>query len=184
MAAARDGLVLYVGSIFSRRHLPELIDGFSRLAVRHPHLRLEIVGENRSTPHVDLQAHMAQSPVAGRIRAHDYVPDDHLASLYGRAAAFVFLSDYEGFGLTPLEALTAGVPIALLDTEVAREIYGPAALYVARPDAALIAAALERLLFEPDERARVLRAAPSVLSRYSWEDCARRTLRLLLDSVT
>ena len=71
-----------------------------------------------------------------------------LAALYRRASVFVFLSDYEGFGMTPIEALAAGVPIVVLDTEVAREIYGPAALYVERPDPPLIEAALERLLFD------------------------------------
>ena len=44
---------------------------------------------------------------------------------------FVFLSEYEGFGLTPLEALSAGVPIVVNDTPVAREVYGDAAWYVA-----------------------------------------------------
>ena len=41
----------------------------------------------------------------GRIRIRDWVDDDELRSLYERASAFAFLSEYEGFGLTPLEAL-------------------------------------------------------------------------------
>ena len=49
-----------------------------------------------------------------------------------RASVFAFLSEYEGFGLTPLEALAAGVPPVVLDTPIAREIYGPAARYVQR----------------------------------------------------
>ena len=53
------------------------------------------------------------------------------ATLYARASVFAFLSEYEGFGLTPLEALAAGVPPVVLDTPVAREVYGPAARYVA-----------------------------------------------------
>ena len=44
--------------------------------------------------------------------------------LYGSARAFAFLSEYEGLGLTPLEALAAGVPPVLLDTPVARESCG------------------------------------------------------------
>ena len=47
-----------------------------------------------------------------------------------RASVFAFPSEYEGFGLTPLEALAAGVPPVVLDTPIAREIYGPAARYV------------------------------------------------------
>ena len=106
--------------------------------------------------------------------------DAELAALYSGAAAFAFLSEYEGFGLTPLDALAAGVPIVVLDTEVAREIYGPAAVYVPSPDPALVEAALEALIFDPAARARVLDAAPAVLERYSWQESAQRTLQALL----
>ena len=174
--------VLFVGSIFGRRHLPELIEGFSRLAARHPSVRLEIVGENRSTPRIDLEALAGLSAAAARIRARSYVADHELASLYRRASVFAFLSDYEGFGLTPLEAMAAGVPVVVLDTEVAREIYGAAAAYVARPDPVLVEGALERLLFDESERARQLTAAAERLQRYSWHACARRTLQLLVAS--
>jgi glycosyltransferase involved in cell wall biosynthesis len=173
-------LVLFVGSLFNRRHVPELIDGFSRLAQRHPGARLEIVGDNRTMPHLDIDRLIAQSPARGRIRARSYVADPELATLYASASAFAFLSDYEGFAMTPLEALGAGVPVVLLDTEVAREIYGPAARYVERPDPADIADALETILFNQAERTRLLAAAALTLERYSWRDCAHRTLQVLL----
>ncbi len=174
------GLVLYVGSLFNRRHIPALIDGFGRMARRHPPAQLEIVGDNRTRPHIDVESLIARSGSADRIRARAYVADEVLSALYGSAAAFAFLSDYEGFGLTPLEALAAGVPIVVLDTEVAREIYGPAAIYVERPDPALIDAALERVLFDEAERTRLFDAATRQLQRYSWRECAQRTLQVLL----
>jgi glycosyltransferase involved in cell wall biosynthesis len=180
----RERLVLYVGSLFNRRHIPELVGGFARLAANHPGVRLEIVGDNRTLPHVDVQALIAGSGAAERIRARSYVPDDTLAELYARASAFAFLSDYEGFGMTPLDALAAGIPVVVLDTEVAREIYGPAALFVDRPDPAAIQLALERVLFDDGERARILGAAAQQLERYSWRECAQRTLQILLSCAT
>ena len=54
--------------------------------------------------------------------------------------------------MTPLEALSAGVPPVVLDTPVAREVYGDAAVFVARGDIAGTAAALRRLLTEPAQR--------------------------------
>jgi glycosyltransferase involved in cell wall biosynthesis len=173
-------VILYVGSLFARRHIPELIAGFGRLARRHPDVRLEIVGDNRAWPAIDVPALAAAVGAAGRVRARSYVSDQELAALYGQATAFVFLSAYEGFGLTPLEALAAGVPIVVLDTDVAREIYGPAAIYLAKPDAAAVDAALERVLVDVVERARILEAVPQVLARYSWQECAHRTLQVLL----
>src|SRR5688572_21506518 len=101
----REPLVLFVGSLFNRRHVPELIDGFARFAARHPSARLEFVGDNRTTPVIDVDALVAQSGMADRIRVREYVSDAELSSLYARASAFAFLSEYEGFGLTPVEAM-------------------------------------------------------------------------------
>ena len=57
--ATREPLVLYVGSLFNRRHIPELIEGFSQLAATHPAARLEIVGDNRTLPAIDVDALIA-----------------------------------------------------------------------------------------------------------------------------
>lgn len=176
----REPLVLYVGSIFNRRHIPALITGFSEFAATHPTARLEIVGDNRTMPRVDVDALIAQSSAPGRIRARQYVSDAELSSLYARASAFVFLSEYEGFGMTPVEAMAAGIPVIVLDTEVAREIYGPAAQYVTQPDPSLITAALTRVIGDPIERRRLLDAGTTQVARYSWDECARRTLQVLL----
>src|SRR5690606_38372171 len=98
-----------------------------------------------------------------------FVSDEDLADLFRRASAFGFLSEYEGFGLTPLEALAAGVPAVVLDTPVAREIYGDAVIYVPAGDVAAAAAAITRLLTEPAVRGALLARAPAVLARYSWD---------------
>jgi len=178
--APREPLVLYVGSIFNRRHVGALVEGFARLAARRREIRLAIVGDNRTRPWLDLDALVAGSGLSDRIHVRSYVPDAELAGLYARASAFVFLSEYEGFGLPPLEAMAAGIPVAVLDTAVAREIYGPAAAYLPRPDPDLIAASLDRLLAEGPERERLVQAGAVQVERYSWRECAHRTLQVLL----
>ncbi len=172
----REALVLYVGSIFNRRHVPETIKGFERLARRRQDTQLVIVGDNRSFPRIDLEQAVEERT---RVAIRPYLPDDELGDLYRRARAFVFLSAYEGFGLTPLEALSAGVPIVVLDTPVAREVYGAAAIYVSEPDPLRVEAALEQALFDDAVRARVLAAAPAIVSRYTWGNCARQVLTVL-----
>jgi glycosyltransferase involved in cell wall biosynthesis len=176
----RAPLVLYVGSLFNRRHIPELIEGFHKLTARMPEARLEIVGDNRTQPRIDPEQLIAASGISGRARWRSYIEDADLASLYSAASAFAFLSDYEGFGLTPLEAMAAGIPVVVLDTPIAREIYGPAAVYLARPDPGLIADALARLLARSDERSRFIDAGMQQVQRYSWRECAQRTLQVLL----
>ncbi len=179
-AVAREPLILYVGSIFDRRHVPALIDGFAGLAARYPLARLVLVGANRTHPRIDLVGLAAQTGVGDRIAHHDWLPDAALADLYRRASVFAFLSEYEGFGLTPLEALAAGVPPVVLDTPVAREVYGEGAWRVARPDPDLVTDALASLLDPANARRHaILDAAPRVLGRYSWRVTAARTLSVL-----
>jgi glycosyltransferase involved in cell wall biosynthesis len=172
-APSPEPRVLFVGSIFNRRNIPTLIDAIGLLAARRPRVELDLVGDNRSYPSIDVEGLVARAG-GGRVRWHRYVTDTELDSLYARASAFAFLSDYEGLGLTPLEALARGVPPVLLDTAVARESCGDAAIYVSR-DPAAVAAGLDAALSN-DERTRVLDAAPRVLARYDWPTAARATL--------
>ena len=110
----RPPIVLYVGSVFERRRVDQLMAAFDAVADQVPMAQLEIVGENRTRrPHVDLEALRQQSRHRERIHLRAYVDERALAALYARASVFAFLSEYEGFGLTPLEALSAGVPPVL-----------------------------------------------------------------------
>jgi glycosyltransferase involved in cell wall biosynthesis len=178
-SGCREPLVLYVGSIFTRRHVPVLVRAFARAAAGRPGLRLEIVGENRTHPHEDLVAVARDAGVADRVRLRGWVPDAELARLYGCARAFAFLAEYEGFGLTPLEAMRAGVPAVVADTPVAREVYLDAPLYVDPRDEAAVAAALARALDEGGDRHAHIEAGRRVAARYSWADTADRTFRVL-----
>lgn len=167
MASGAGATVLYVGSLFNRRLIPELIAGFARAAADVPAARLVLVGENRTHPHVDPRLIAAQCGIRDRVDWRDYVTDAELDELYASARAFAFLSTYEGFGLTPLEAIARGVPVVLLDTPVAHEIYDDAALFVP-PDPGAIGAALRTLLEDDDAHQSLLTAGRDLLTRYSW----------------
>ena len=119
-----------------------------------------------------------------RVRFRSYVDEATLDDLYRRASVFAFLSEYEGFGLTPLEAMAHGAAPVVLDTPVAREIYGPAARYVALgPDARdTLGRTISDLLGVPAERAALVGEAPAVLSRYDWTRTAADTLAALEDA--
>lgn len=173
------GRVLYVGSIFNRRHVPDLIRGFARLARQRADVSLDLVGENRTSPHEDLPRMIRAERMEGRVTWHEYTPESELQALYAGASAFAFLSEYEGFGLTPVEALAAGLPPVLLDTEAARETCGEAALYVPAHDVGAISRALEMALFHGSTRERILAAAPAVLARYCWARAARQTMSVI-----
>jgi glycosyltransferase involved in cell wall biosynthesis len=171
--------VLYVGSIFNRRHVLDLIRSFAEVARAHADASLDLVGDNRSYPFEDITSAIAREQLGDRIRWHRYASDGQLADLFGRARAFAFFSEYEGLGMTPLEALAAGVPPVLYDTSVARESCGDAALYVPFSDQRAAVRAMEALLYDDATRARVLRPKETTLAKYSWPRAANETLSVI-----
>ena len=178
-AASREPLVLYVGSIFNRRRVPDLIAAFAQVVRIRPDARLVIVGEDRTWPPQDLGQMVRSLGVSASVSLRAHVTDAELADLYARAGAFAFLSEYEGFGLTPLEAVSAGIAPVVLDTPVAREVYGDAAIFLPRGNITAIAETLTALLVDSRVTSSVLEKAPPVLSRYSWDAAADATLRAI-----
>jgi glycosyltransferase involved in cell wall biosynthesis len=177
--ASREPLILYVGSIFNRRRLPDLMRAFAGLRESHADARLLIIGENRTFPRQDLDRIAAGCGITDRVAIRRYVPDDELAQAYRTASVFAFLSEYEGFGLTPLEAMACGIPAVVLETPVAREICQDGAVYVSPGDIAGTTAALGDLLTNAARRAAQLLAARRVVAQYSWPDAGRATLEAI-----
>jgi glycosyltransferase involved in cell wall biosynthesis len=98
--------------------------------------------------------------------------DAAVAALYAHAAALVFPSRYEGFGLPPLEAMAAGCPVLAADIAPVREVCGEVARYFHPDDAAGLAA----LLAAPPTRTATAAGAAERARRFSWRDSARRLL--------
>lgn len=180
--ADREPIVVFVGSIFNRRHVPHLIDAFALAARQHPDAHLIVAGANRTWPHEDIRGIMAASPVSERITWLDSPSNAEIADALGRASVFAFLSEYEGFAMTPFEALAYGVPPVLLDTPVAREVYADAASYVQAGDSAGTAAALSRLLRDSNARQALVDRAAPMWSRFDWSRSAADLLQVLREA--
>jgi glycosyltransferase involved in cell wall biosynthesis len=117
----------------------------------------------------------------GAVRTPGYLPEPDLARVVAGAAALVFPSWYEGFGLPALEALACGTPVVASDLPAVAEVLGDQAELVAPGDPAALADAIARVLEDPGGgAARRARAAG-----FTWENCAQATLsayRLALES--
>lgn len=176
--ARREPLVLYVGSLFTRRRIPDLIQGFARVITRVPDARLVLVGDNRTQPPIDPRALAVAAGVGDRVEWREYVSDAELETLYRRARVFALLSEYEGYLMTPLEAFAHATPALLLDTPIAREAYGQSAMLVAPgPDA--VADALLPLLTDDAVHRTAVAAGRARLAEASWRTAARTVLTAL-----
>jgi glycosyltransferase involved in cell wall biosynthesis len=176
---SKERLVLFVGSIFNRRRVPDLIRAFSRVVQRLPDARLVIVGENRTYPAENPGVLAESLGIGPRVEIRGYASDDDVASLYARTSVFVFVSEYEGFGFTPFEAMARGAAVVVADTPLSREIYGPAAVRVPIGDIPALAGAVSTLLEQPDRRRALAAMGRDVVARYSWDRTAADTLFVL-----
>jgi glycosyltransferase involved in cell wall biosynthesis len=176
---AREPMVLFVGSLFNRRRIPDLIAAFAAAARDIADARLVLAGDNRTNPRVHPSRLASALGVGDQVEWLAYVTDAELAALYERARVFAFLSDYEGFAMTPMEALARGVAPVLLDTPVAREVYDGAAAFVPA-DPTAIAAALRTLLTDDQARQQIVAAGQERLRGFSWATAAA-TIRTALE---
>jgi len=177
-------LVLSVGSILNRRRVPVLLEAMRRLAHRSPAPRLDIVGENRTHPRLDLQGTVADLGIEERVRVSGFVDDAGLADRYAAADVFVYLSEYEGFGLPVLEAMARGVPVITSARPATGEVFADAALLVEPTDSAAVADAIDGVLSSPRLRDDLIGRGRALAARHSWPAAAVRTHGLLREAAS
>ncbi|HXB54504.1 MAG TPA: glycosyltransferase family 1 protein [Vicinamibacteria bacterium] len=173
---ARGPYLLTVGAVLNRRCLPELLHAVALLRRPWPRLRLDVIGENRTHPRLDLEGLVQMLDLGGHVRLAGFADEATLAECYAAADAAVFLSEYEGFGLPALEAAARGVPLLVSRRPALGEIFGEAALVVEPRDVTAVAGALDRLLSEQALRESLVSRGRALAARYSWAETARQTL--------
>jgi len=174
--------VITVGAVLNRRCAPELVRATARLRRLHPRLVLDVVGENRTAPRLDLAARVAALGLEGHVRLSGFVGEEGLADRYAAADAAVFLSEYEGFGLPALEAAARGLPLVASRAPSLGQIFGEAALLVDPRSETEIAGGLHRVLADPALRSRLVASGRALAARHSWTEAAARTRAALLEA--
>ena len=119
------------------------------------------------------RSHHSHSDDVTVIRGLGYVPEDLLPSLYAGAQAFVLPSLHEGFGLTCIEAMAAGVPVATSARGALPEACAGAALHFDPDDAQQMEAVVLRAVTDDSERARLRTAGLARAAELTWDATAR-----------
>ncbi len=175
-----DPFVLFVGKLSRRRNIPILIQAFARVVIRHalPH-RLILIGPNYLR--IPIHRMARQWGIGRRVLHYEFIPERDLIAMYHAADLFVYLSEWEGFGLPVLEAMAAGTPVLTLDRPVFREFVGDATVRVDTADVEIVAAQMARILVDRDLHRRLQQQGPVQARQFSWTKTARRTMEVLYE---
>lgn len=162
-------VVGFLGSIFKRRHVPELIRAVGLLREEIPEAVLHLVGEDFGAL---TGGGFSLPTLPDWVLWEKSLPEEELPLFYSSIEAFAYLSEYEGFGFPPLEAMACGTPSVLLAGSSLKEIYSGLAFMVDTPDPGTIAAALKTALADERRRAALLEEFERRRDRFSWKRTA------------
>ena len=167
--------LLYAGNIKPHKNLERLLDAFYRVRQRgFKDVTLLIIGDE-ITRYVKLRRAVHRYQLHRHVRFLGFVPGETLQILYHLAAAFVFPSLYEGFGLPPLEAMASGTPVVTSNVSALPEVVGDAAMLVDPEQADSIADGVIRVLSDEPLRADLVRKGLARARQFSWDRSVRRT---------
>ncbi len=171
-----DRYVLYVGSNKPHKNLTRLVTAFFKSAVSNQHFAIHLVIAGSWDDRYPEAKQLAEGN--DRVQFLGPINDADLPALYSGALVFAFVSEYEGFGLPPLEAMACGVPVIAGNTSSLSEVIDDAGLLVDPLDVNAIAAALERVVSDSSLRTDLQQRSLNRAAHFSWERTARQTLEI------
>jgi glycosyltransferase involved in cell wall biosynthesis len=170
--------LLYVGTIEPRKNIVRLLEAFADLrrrdAIDH---ELILVG-SRGWKDQDVYGAIERLNLAGCVRFLGHIPIADLVAVYNLAAALVFPSLYEGFGLPVIEAMACGTPVITSRMGSLQEVAGDAAEFVEPLDVASIRDAICRVVTDPTRAAALRERGLARAACFSWQRVAEQTRQI------
>jgi glycosyltransferase involved in cell wall biosynthesis len=166
--------LFYVGTIFNRRHVLEAIKAFKSIHEKYSDCQFLISGRNMTRPFQNIDNKIA--------KIVDYINEQDLLYLYQGAELFVYLSEYEGFGLPPLEAMACGTPVLTTKKTSLAEVLGNYPIWVDDPkNVEEIKEKMMKVLDDEHLKIEMINRGLERANQFSWRKTAEETLRILLN---
>lgn len=171
--------IFYVGRLEKKKNIAKLIEAYAlarqNFGVKH---KLYLIGD-ASYGYDEIKYLINEFGVDRYVVATGWIEESHLPFIFKGADAFVFPSKYEGFGIPLLQAMAAGTPIVASHIASIPEIAGQAALYFNPDDAYDMAQKIAEIVQNEDTKQSLIKAGLKRVEDFSWENCARATLKIL-----
>lgn len=172
-----DHFVLFLGTREPRKNVPALIRAFALLQGRTSHAYKLVLAGGRGWMDDEIPRVLQETGMTDNVIFPGFVPDEDLPLWYRAADAFVYPSQYEGFGMPALEALASGTPVITADVSSLPEAVGDSALLIDPQSPEQIADALARVLNDRDMREEMRARGIQYARQFTWTRTAQITAR-------
>ncbi len=167
--------ILYLGNLEPRKNISGLIDAYKSLprSISKKYPLVLVGGGGWLNEPILEKITAAQADDYNIIRPEKYIPDDLLPELYGGAKMLVHPAFYEGFGISPLQAMACGVPVIAANNSSIPEVVGDAAILVPAEDTKAISVKIEELLSSTPLQKKLVARGLEQSKKYSWDSSAK-----------
>ncbi|MFC2160221.1 glycosyltransferase family 4 protein [Acidobacteriota bacterium] len=168
-------VVGYLGSIFNRRHIPVLIKSVEYLRRDFPELVLYLIGQDMTHPPQNVASLVDKDWILWEAK----LETEDIPVFYSALDVFAYISEYEGFGLPPLEALACGTVPVVLNKSSLGEIYQDIAFLADEPVVEQVVEALLNAIQDDLTKSRIIEKFSQKRSLFSWKNSANNFKRLI-----
>lgn len=185
--------ILYYGGLEKNKNIDLLVKSFKIVSEKLPKLKLIILSgdfkqkfSGKSIP-ISKKAKklVALTKKLGLFTKVDFrgsIDFAHLPLFLAKAKAFVHLSEYEGFGLSVLEAITVGTPTLVSNIPVYNELFKDSVLFTELDNEEQIAKELINLIENKELSKKLSKTGERISSKLLWEETAKQTLKVMVKS--
>lgn len=159
----------YLGSIFNRRNLPLLVESVRLLRREFPEIILYVVGKDLTYPPQAIEKILNEDWILWE----KSIPETELQVYLSSLDALAYLSEYEGFGLPPLESLACGTVPVLLKKSALSEVYSNFSIMVEKPDIEEVKHHLKQALTDKGRMSSLINAFNLKREYFSWDRVAK-----------
>lgn len=177
------GYILYIGNVEPRKNIGTLIDAYCRLpeSLRDKTPLLLVGGGGWLNEPVVRRIEAAQIAGFHIIRPNFYVPDSDLPALIAGARLLAHPALYEGFGISPLQAMASGVPTIVSNNSSLPEVVGEAGFLLDAMDVSGWSDKIEEVLTKPKTAQKLSKKGIERASQFSWSDSADKLLSVCME---
>ena len=179
---ATERYILTVSTLHPHKNFRRLLIAYADYIRKRPEIKLVMAGL-RGFDSAAVDQLIAELALSGKVTCTGWIPREELLGLFAGADAFVYPTTFEGFGMTLLEGMAAGLPVACSDIEPIRTLAGNAAHLFDPHNTDEIEASLFRITDDENLRRELRQAGPRRAREFSWDETARLTLEALTDAV-